>query len=63
MQAQEYSVGELLLKITDTYLKNSVETVSPESPLSIHQLDGIKTGLVGSSEDYFRILKMKAPKL
>lgn len=61
MQAQESSFGELLLKMRGTYLKDSVETVSPESPLSIHNLDGLQTGLADSS-DHFRIPKTKAQK-
>lgn len=41
-----------------TYLKEGVETVSPERPLSIHEGSGRKTGLVGTLEDYSRLLKM-----
>lgn len=54
MQAQEYSFGELLLKMRGTYLKDSVETVSPESPLLIHNWDGLQTGLADSSDHFSR---------
>jgi len=51
-------IGELLLNMRGTYLKDGVETTSPERPLSIHKGGGGKTGLAGTSEDYFRLLKM-----
>lgn len=45
-----------------TYLKDRVEIWSLENSLPIHKWGGRKTGLAGTSKDYFRILKMETQR-